>query len=897
MPEQLRQKAMQEIQKRGLKEQDVREQLLARGIDIDQMSIEQLQAAQPQIEAVINEMESAQNAAQQQGDKLQVQDTQKNSQENLDPGEGLESRQLEEAQNNMERQKEAPDGNSKKEGNASSAISSDSLYQIYGQQIFQDKSLEVYESSRDIKPPGSYILGVGDIINVSIFGVSQADLQFEIEIDGFIRPAKMPRIYLKGIRYGALKGLLIQRFSKAYRFQPDQFAVSIDAARTMTINIFGEVEHGGSFTLSAINTAFNALVAAGGPTEIGSVRKIQLIRNGESQYLDVYGFMQNPNLQYEYHLEDNDILFVPIAEKVVNIEGAVKRPMHYELLDGEELMALLDFAGGLNANAYTDFIQIRRYAANKETLINVSLQRLLDNGEDFALRNGDQVFIKRVPEAVENLVSIEGAVELPGNYAMMEGLRVSDLLQYGVLQEEARLDLAFLFRRRLDNSLKLFQINLEKVLANTGQAEDLLLTRRDRLLVFTQERFVDTYKVSVTGAVREGMELEYESDMRISDLISLAGGLSPQATDFAYLLRRDYRQPDDLEYKRVDLAVILSNPNSEENLLLKPMDELRILNRNTYVDQSTVRVSGAVRSPGEYPYDSTLSIENLLVLAGGLKLEAASNRIDIFRLQMDSDQPTRTLMETISIDKEGLLTGNAGTDYRLDPFDQVVVRSVPEFEFQQSIRLEGEVRYPGTYALLEDNERISDLIERAGGLTKEADLSAAVLNRSENGIGVVVIELEKALQQNGSNADIILKKGDVLSIPKSRDLVSIRVIGTEANNMYGSNLMDGNRINVTHQGDKSARWYIINYASGFAKNARRNSTTVMYANGRIKGTEEILFIRDYPKVKPGSEIWVDLKPPKREKEKRESLDWGKIASDVLTSATATLSLILLIQRI
>jgi protein involved in polysaccharide export with SLBB domain len=898
VPEQLRQQARQEIQKRGLDEQEVRQRLLARGIDIDNMNVEQLQAAQPQIEAVIQELEAEKMSKPTSSASRDTSPTATNDQQALEKiATDFGPEEAQDIREKIDQGATVQETISEELQEKAKENDLDPPTRIYGQEIFRNKTLEIYRASRDIKPPNSYILGAGDVINISIFGTSQADLQFEIDPDGFIRPSNMPRVYLKGVNYGQAKELLRQRFRQAYRFRPEQFAVSINAARTMTINIFGEVENQGSFTLSAINTAFNALVAAGGPTDIGSVRNIRLMRGGEERYLDVYAFMQDPALQYEFYLEDNDILFVPIAERVVSIQGAVNRPLRYELIEGEELMSLINFAGGLQANAYTDLIQIRRFTDNEELLIDVSLQELLDNKEDFLLRNGDQVLIKRIPEAAENRVSISGAVQLPGDYALIEGLRVSDLLRRGVLQEEAKLDVAFLFRRQLDNSLELVQLNLEAILNNPGQGQDLLLRKRDRLLVFTQERYVDTYEVSISGAVRKPMQQEYEPALRISDLLYLAGGLSPQATDFAYLLRKDPAQPNDVEYIRIDLSAILADSTSVENRLLQPLDELRVLNRNTYVDQATVRVSGAVRNPGEFPYDSTLSIENALTLAGGLELQAASNRIDIFRLQIDENQPTRTLMETITINKDGLLSGDAGTNFALAPFDQIVVRAVPEFEFQQSVQLEGEVLYPGTYALLNDNERLSDLIERAGGLTPEAYLQGAVLNRSENGIGIVVIELDKALSQTGSRADLVLKQGDVLTIPKPQEVVSIRVLGTEANELYSSELIQNGRINIAYQGNKSAKWYIKNYASGFDKRARRSSTSVEYPSGRIDGTDNFLFVKNYPTVKPGSEIRLVLKEPKAEREDREPVDWGKVASDVLTSATAALTFILLIQRI
>ena len=280
-----------EISKRGLDEQAVRARLLQNGIDVDKLSMEDLPAVQPKITKIIAEMEAEQKAKKKAAapkpkpaEKVTVvTDRQtKAVQEKVEEGASVEEAVAEELLD--ERNAVLP--NSK----------------IYGQALFRNKSLELYRATKDITPPDSYILSSGDKISINIFGASQADLQFEVEADGFIRPSGLPKIYLKGLSYGDAKVLLARRFAQGYLFNKGEFAVSLNTARTMTINIFGEVEQPGSYSISAINTAFNALIAAGGPTEIGSVRNIQLIRNGKSRSIDVFAFMQGPTVQYDFYL-------------------------------------------------------------------------------------------------------------------------------------------------------------------------------------------------------------------------------------------------------------------------------------------------------------------------------------------------------------------------------------------------------------------------------------------------------------------------------------------------------------------------------------------------------------------------------------------------------------------
>ena len=195
----------------------------------------------------------------------------------------------------------------------------------WGQQIFRDKKISTYQKSRDVKPPESYVLGPGDKIGISIFGYSQENLIFEINDDGYIKPEAMPRITLKGITYGQAKKLLLSRFANFYRFRPEEFEVTLNFSRTITVNIVGEVYNYGSFTLPARNTAFNALAASGGPTNIGSVRNIKLIRAGEKpKNIDIYLFILNPSAEDNLFLQENDYVHVPMAEKVITITGRRK---------------------------------------------------------------------------------------------------------------------------------------------------------------------------------------------------------------------------------------------------------------------------------------------------------------------------------------------------------------------------------------------------------------------------------------------------------------------------------------------------------------------------------------------------------------------------------------------
>ena len=1193
------QAARAELQRRGFTEAEVRAKLLQRGIDIDNVKPEQLPQLQPVLEEVLKELEqekaakALQEAQQKSGQ--QQQEAVKNATEAVQQKaeEAVKQTAQEEAAKVSEGVQEAV-----KEGATVQEAVTETLVEktqeelppsgIYGHEIFRSQGLELYRTTKDVKPPDSYVLGVGDEIAISIFGISQADLAFEINADGYITPAGLPRMYLKGITYGQAKTLVRNRFSQYYVFNAGEFALSLKSARTITVNIFGEVEKYGSFTISAINTAFNALVAAGGPTDIGTLRNITIIRNGKNKKMDVYKFLSNPVVQYDFFLENNDIIYVAPAERIVSISGAVKRPMRYELIQGENLVKLIEYAGGLTDRAYTKNIQVKRIQGDGQVLTDVNLADLLAGKKDFTLLPSDQVSIRNIPGRYENFATIDGAVELPGNYEITDSMRVSGLLAKGNLKPEARTDVAFLLRTNLDQTVKLQKLNLDSILAYPGSEQDLLLRPKDRVItytlarfidratvsitgnvrapveqafdpegnirvqdmillaggleptaaeygyikrtdptnrkiknyirvnvyealnnpadttqnlalqpfdqlviynkevytdaakvqisgavrspasfdydpgmrvsdlvymsggleqnaaqygyiksvdpanatsiaytrvdlykaasepeapenlslnpgdaltVFTKERYLDAFSVSIGGAVRAPGQYDYDEsltvsdviylsggltrtaaqygyiqrtdlnnpqkkdyirvdlftavaypdssanltmapgdalqtydqtrftdasdiavggsvrdpgtfpydpDMRISDIIYLAGGLTRDATDFGFITRTDFNNPKLREYQRVNVREAFENPGSGSDIFLLPFDRLNIMSVTTFTDVFEVQVQGAVRNPGTYQFDNTLTIKDVLTMAGGLKFEAASNRIDIFRVEIQQNKPTQTVVAAIEVDENYNLKGPA---VNLQPYDLIVVRTVPDFDLQQTVQVIGEVDYPGLYALTAKNERLRSLIKRTGGTTKEAFPEGATLYRVEDGTGFVVTRLDKVLRWwgKGSRFNYILKKGDIITIPKNKDLVRVNISATLAGELYPDKLIAGGKINIAYSRGKRAKWYVDKYAGGIAKNrrARTQFITVEHPNGEIKRTKSFLFFHATPEVRKGSIVNVGIKPvkvpkpkvPKPEREKGKPLDWNQIVSNALALTASVVTILALSKNL
>jgi len=772
---------------------------------------------------------------------------------------------------------------------------------IYGQHIFRNNSIAEFTKSYEVKPPLTYQLGVGDQVAVSLFGISLFNGKFEIGTDGFIRPENMSPIYLKNITLEKAKPLIASRFHQRYRFTDDQIEVTLDVARTITVNIVGDVINPGAYTIPATNTAINALAIAGGPSNIGSVRNIELIKqNGERRKIDIYEYLQNPNKANEFFLEQNDFIYVPVARKIVSIDGAIQRSFRYELLENENLKSLIDYAGGLAANAYRSNIQVRRLVDDEERLLDINLKTLYDENKDFALSNADQIIVRSIPKPYQNFVEAGGAVQLSGKYELIPNMRITDLVNKAILDKEARTDVMYLKRVKPDRNVEYIRLNYDSIQLNPAGTLNLLLQPEDYLQVYTLSKFADKGTIQVEGAVRSPVEVPFdlEDNLKLQDALLLAGGLNKDASDFGYLFRKNSSNSEDIIYQRINVREATNAGNSSSNILLQPNDRILVLSNTQFSDEFTIAVQGEVRRPGEYQYDETLTLRDALTLAGGLKLEAASNQVEVFRLLMDNNQPTQTIVAQVEVDDN--LNIISGGDFPLAPFDLVVVRRVPDFELFQVITLDGEVKFPGVYPLIDDNERLLSVINRAGGLTNEAFPSGATLFRTTDKVGLVVMDLEAVMKNANSRFNFILKTGDIISIPKQQDLVAIRG-AIKAYELYPEQYLTTGAINVAYHNRKRAMFYINEYAAGISDNGKRSLITVEHPNGRIERTTDLGIVKIYPKVDKGAIISVGFKPVKPEEERQqveeEPINWSEVVRDTLAQVTTILSLVLLVQRI
>lgn len=864
---------------------------------------------------------------------------------------------------------------------------------IFGLDYLRNSNQKIFQSATDVKAADDYIIGSGDIINIVIWGYTDYNQVFEIEKDGYFQPQFIGKIYLKGVTFKKAKEIIANRYSQFYNLNGSQIDITLVYSRVINVNIVGEVEQPGTYSVPALNSAYNILSYVGGPTKIGSVRNIQIKRNGEIvKRFDLYKYLLEPDKVGNIYLENNDYLYVPPAKKLVKIYGEVMRPAIYELLENEAFEDLITYAAGFKANAFTGSIQIKRYVNDKAVLLDVNLDSIRKIKGRVPLLNGDEIFVRQIPEGIKNYVNVVGAVLMPGDYEFVEGERVTDVIAKAQgLKDDVYLDVAYLTRTNDDYSKDIFKINLKEILQNPASSNNLSLVRRDKLEVFSSSYFTDLSGISVKGAVRNPRVFPMQESLTLRDVILLSGGLQPSAyLERAYITRTNKANntvsyiPVKLDTSNQLLALnkITLQENDEVNILsnlsfqlenvvsiagsvrnagifelwkdlslrdllllcggvnesaylnkgfiyrLKPdqskevisfsldpdnnfgnladiklqrKDHVVIFSNAQFLEYFNVKTFGAVKQAGTYSYTDNMTLADVLTLSGGLKLEAAVNRVEISRISnfeesvMEST-PTKIKIEILKIGQD-YASDAVATSYKLSPYDQIFVRSIPEFDLQKNVVLVGEVTYPGEYSLETKNDKLAAIIERAGGLTAYAFPEGAKVIRKEDNIGRIVMDLNMALRRKKSKYNFVLKEGDTIIIPTVKNVVTIMgatqytydklrmddpnkglnylshdslvyyLDSTMNVDILRSNKVNfpDNTIKVPYIGRRNASYYVKKYAAGYHSLSRKKDTYVLYQNGEIKDTRFIFIKRMFPRVESGATIVVPQKMPKKTK--------------------------------
>ena len=771
---------------------------------------------------------------------------------------------------------------------------------VYGQQLFRGADLRIYERSLDAKAPDHYILGTGDELGVSVYGTSYFNEVYKVDSRGYIAINNVGNVAVRGLTFAEARNVIKGRMAPYFNLGSNTFAFNLAYSRTVTVNIVGEVVNPGSYKLPAINTAFNALMAAGGPSDIGTLRDIKIVRSGKVvKTLDVYAFLLNPTSENDYYLQENDYISVGTNHNVVAITGAVKRPMKYELLPGESLNQAIAFAGGFASNAYTEAVQIQRQETEESILMDITKP---DFG--MALNALDIITVKKKNDQLKQVVTINGAVFQPGPYRFEAGLTLLELIEKagGIKQDSIiALDKAWMVRMRPDFTRYYTPIDIQGVLADANHPDNKVLKAKDAITITLKKDYSDEGQISISGAVRSPFQMKYAEGLTVSNMLEMADGIKFETfADRAYLIRT--RSDLTQEIIELDLAAVILDPNSSANLTLQARDAISVLAKPDVDDGMGISVAGAVRNPKRFNYAEGMTLGDALRLAGGLNPNADFTRVEVSRISAfdnftkGTNREIRTTALITSVPQALSRDLNADSEelqFVLQPYDQVVVREIPDFELQELVLIQGEVRYPGYYPLLAKDEKLASLLRRAGGLTRFANTRNASIQRG--GHPNIVMNLQRATTNPVSKYNYRLQPGDVLNIPRQENLITI----TGAGHKYFENTYEST-VNTPFVSGKRARYYVRQFALGYTRDAARADTYVKYPNGKVSRTINLGLLKVYPRIQKGATIYTSIKT-KEEREKREKrdvkpLDWNQAVATVTSAIMGFSTVYVLLTR-
>ncbi|MEJ2050056.1 MAG: SLBB domain-containing protein, partial [Calditrichota bacterium] len=598
---------------------------------------------------------------------------------------------------------------------------------------------------------GGYIVSPGDELRLSVWGATEFQYDLQVDREGriFIPNAGQLTVAGKSLEdlRKQMKTWLSKNYSGLVSEPPTAFMdLTVTRLRPIYVYVLGDVKKPGGYTVSSYSTVFNVLYSVGGPMTSGSLRDIRVIRNGKVvEHVDMYDYLLRGFESKPVRLQNNDRIFIPPRGKTVSIRGPVKREAIFELKEDEGFRDLLEFAGGLKPEAYVKRFQITRIIPFTERtnpsvareVIDQNLSDVLKNKQHIPLYDGDQVSIPSILSQIRNSAKIAGAVRQPGQYELKSGLRtVRDLIiQADSLTGDAYMNKADLVRIQSDSTRKMLSINLDRAM-EFDPDNNLRLQPLDSLYVYSTIELVQVDSVMISGYVRNPGTYAYMDSMTVQDLLYKGGGLQdPQYLKNVYLPRADLfrRTEDGMNYRIIpfNLSDALRG-RGMAGMALQPKDEIRIYPRGVkeFVLNKKVHISGAVKAPGDYPYRENMNLEDLILQAGGFSEGAYLENAEVTRI-MGEDQevgekaismkvpliPARFVNHDLSFGvADSIVALQNARHFNLQHRDRVYIRQDPSFQPQDTVMVTGEVRYPGQYTLLQENESLYNLLSRAGGV-------------------------------------------------------------------------------------------------------------------------------------------------------------------------------------
>jgi polysaccharide biosynthesis/export protein len=653
---------------------------------------------------------------------------------------------------------------------------------IYGLSFF-NKEVANFQPNLKIPIPKNYIIGTDDELSIDISGYAFAHYSSKVSPAGTIKIENLSPIFVSGQTVEQAKDKIIQRLrtlfgglSTSGNLTAD---VTISKIRSIRVNVIGEAVFPGSYTISSVATAFNLLYEAGGPTEIGSLRNIEIFRGGKVyKKLDMYDYLLGGDLKDNIILQDQDILHIPYVENHVIFNGNVRNPKTFEIQRGETLQKVLSYAGGFNELAYSKSVRVDRNTDIGKKIVSVDFS----NFNSFTLIKGDLVFIDSLNSRKFNEVIIKGGVYKPGSYSIETAPTLSKLIALSEgLKPEAFID-------------------------------RILIKRKNK--VFEEEILDTNYKDFILGG------------------------------------------KDDFQLQAFDSVLVSLRANLKE--------------------YKTIQVDGEVNKPQTLEFSENLTVSKVLLLVGGIKEGANVDKIEIARRVRKDGVLEEKTVEIVPLKiHPDLLNSNLDNGFILMPFDRIYVRKMSQYESQKSANITGEVMYPGPYTLEDRKVRITDLIERAGGLKTQANISGAKFTRKGEEVGV---NLNEIIQNKDSNQNLLLIAGDVLDVPIRKETVKV------SGNVFSE-------VIIPFEPQLSVSDYVA-LAGGMNDSAYAKKIYVKYGNGRFAKTTSFLGVKKYPKVENGSEIIV----PQRNRQRLSKAEIFSISSAMVSLSAVILTLINIIPK-
>lgn len=692
----------------------------------------------------------------------------------------------------------------------------------------------------DVPIPSDYVLGPGDTLAIQLYGKETVSLNLTLNRQGNIDIPKLGPINVAGQSFSEAKSLITSVIKE--RKIGVKSSISMGELRSIRVFVLGEAYRAASYTLSSLSTVTQALYAAGGVNNIGSLRNIQVKRRGNViAELDLYQLLLQGDTSGDINLMAGDVVFIPTIGTTVGVKGEVSRPAIYELKNEQNIGEVISLAGGTKATAFESLGKIARI--NKSGLRSVITVNLATE-KDKKVINGDTVEITSVLSTLEQSIVVKGHVQRPGIYGWHKSLKLSDILR-SISDFKAQPDLEYILITRknpVTGMLTSYNVNYSDYIENKNKKADFTLSAEDTVYVFNKQKnrsaslvaLLDTLNaqaqaadfaniVSINGAVRNPGSYPLTENATVQDLLNAAMGYTQNSElRYALLARKDKQLNTSVVY--VDLTSDAGNDFS-----LSPLDRIFLFDRNESrtallkdliielrqqadksKSQNVVAISGDVHFAGEYPYVVNMTSRELINLAGGLKESSYLVNADLVRFSHDGVKNAKTSHQNI----------NLAEDFLLKSLDTLHIKRIPDWQEKRTIKLAGEVIFPGTY-VLQKGETLINVIKRAGGLTSEADASAAIFTREAlkrqeaekiahlqeqlesetaqisltdddsansgesaesadllnklnvaEAVGRLVIDLPHLLANENSN-DIRLDSGDALYIPKSRESISV----------------------------------------------------------------------------------------------------------------------------